>query len=108
MKYVTYNIRGMVTEAMIPAITASCESIPAVQSVRITLAEDSAELILATETLPDSELERTLSHIMSAKGLEICLPSQSVAEADPSTAPPNAPEGIQRRHRMRRPRRAAT
>ncbi len=90
MKYVTYTIRGMVTSAMIPAITASCESLYAVQSARITiLGEDSAELVLQTANPPDAQLERNLSYIMSAKGLDICLPPKSIADA--ADQPPKRP-----------------
>ncbi len=79
----------MVTETMIPAITASCESLSGVQSVKVSVdpaRTDSANLILTVAELPDENMERDLSHIMLAKGLELCLPATSVA--DPPSNPP--------------------
>ena len=81
MKQVTYLIRGMVTETMIPAITASCESLCGVQSVKVSVdpaRTDSAALILTVAEFPDEHIEKDLSHIMLAKGLELCLPAASV------------------------------
>lgn len=94
MKQVTYEIRGMVTETMIPAMTASCESLTGVQSVQITVTvtdgdSESAKLILTLSESPSDSLEQDLTHIMNAKGLELVLPalSETAAEAVPTPEP---------------------
>ena len=94
MKQVTYQIRGMVTETMIPAITASCESLNGVQSVRVIVTPDrgdSAALVLTVAELPDATMESDLSHIMTAKGLDLCLPAVSVSNPPPKAPQPAAP-----------------
>lgn len=93
MKQITYKIRGMVTETMIPAMTASCESLQGVIRVEITASsseEDSARLIL---TLDDpkqegsvGDMERLLADIMNAKGVELILPALSAVNVDPASS----------------------
>ena len=76
MKQVTYEIRGLVTEAMIPAITASCESLSGIKNVRLSVRDENTAFLTVTsdaETFTAPELE--LSAILRAKGLELCLPA---------------------------------
>ena len=50
MKQVTYEIRGLVIETMIPAIVASCESRLGVRNVRVSVkSTDAALLTLVVE-----------------------------------------------------------
>lgn len=83
MKQVTYQMRGMVTEAMIPAITASCESLAGVKnvSIRVGVPEENISLIMLTlDGEPTPDLERDLTAIMNAKGLELSLPALGAEE----------------------------
>ncbi len=87
MKQVTYEIRGVVTEAMIPPIQASCASLDGVIQVQITVTDtETARLQLVMDHAPDQRLENNLSYVMSAKGLTLCLPASSVLDA-PSPSP---------------------
>ena len=81
MKQVTYKINGMVIETMLPAITASCESLSGVRNVRINVTDtNTANLILILTEDHQTAMEEDLSRIMTAKGLELCLPALSVTE----------------------------
>lgn len=76
MKQVTYEIRGLVTEAMIPAITASCESLSGIKNVRLSVRDENTAFLTVTSdaetfTAPESDL----AAILRAKGLELCLPA---------------------------------
>lgn len=78
MKQVTYEIRGLVIETMIPAITASCESLTGVKNVRVSVKDtDTAVLTIAIEGEPTKVMEEGLASIMRAKGLELILPAVS-------------------------------
>lgn len=93
MKQVTYEIRGLVIETMIPAIVASCESLAGIRNVRVTVKDtDTALLTLVMEGEITDALERDLSHIMTAKGLELVTPA---AEGEPAPPPeePSAGKG---------------
>ncbi len=93
MKQVTYEIRGLVMETMVPAIAASCESLPGVRNVRVSVAAqnpDNATLVLTLNEAPTEALEQDLAAIMTAKGLELVLPAVSVVEA--TATRPAAPE----------------
>lgn len=94
MKQVTYKIRGMVTETMIPAITASCESLDGVREVQVAVSANGqlAQLILTVEDAPNESMEQDLSRIMSAKGLELCLPAAALGDARPKVSQPTAPK----------------
>lgn len=108
MKQVTYEIRGVVTEAMIPATTASCESLPGVQNARLTVTDtETAQLTLIASESPDERMERDLSYIMSAKGLELCLPALSVSSVDSDVSPSASPQDGQSTE-FRSPRRYVT
>lgn len=90
MKYVTYEIRGMVLETMIPAITASCESLCNVQIVRLSVSTTDSEDAVSRLTLtmldsPTEEMEKDLERIMTAKGLELILASKTVSNVDGET-----------------------
>ena len=75
MKQVTYEIRGLVIETMIPAIQASCESIAGVRNVRVTASDtDTARLTLVVDEDLTEELEASLDSVMRAKGLELVTP----------------------------------
>ena len=106
MKQITYEIRGVVTETMIPAMTASSESLQGVRRVQILLSatdESSARLVLTVEEIGGDgaigNMESLLSDIMNAKGVELVLPALSVQDGDPPVSPPQesdsptAPEG---------------
>lgn len=106
MKQVTFKIKGMVIETMLPAITASCESLPGVRNVRMTVTDtDTANLLLILAEDNQTALEEDLSRIMTAKGLELCLPALSVTETSeekkhtpafsttPATESESSPEG---------------
>ena len=92
MKQVTYTIRGMVIEAMIPAISASCRSLFNVVDVRMSISATDADAEKATLTLtleeaPSDALEEDLRRIMTAKGLDLILPATSVTDTgSPSDA----------------------
>ncbi|MBQ9150631.1 MAG: PDZ domain-containing protein [Clostridia bacterium] len=91
MKQVTYQIKGMVIETMLPAITASCESLAGVRNVRVTVTDtDSAKLILTLAEANQDALEQDLSRIMTAKGLELCLPALTVADVPKEAPAPTA------------------
>lgn len=88
MKQVTYTIRGMVIETMIPAIAASCESLAGVKNVRIQVADtDSATLTLTLAEEVSPTLERDLAAIMNTKGLELILPALSEADSAAPVSP---------------------
>lgn len=92
MKQITYEIKGVVTESMIPAITASCKILNAVEKVEIIITNsESAHLLLTISRTPDEAWEKELSYAISAHGLEIQFPALEIAEA----APENAPETSQ-------------
>lgn len=79
MKQVTYTIRGLVTETMIPAITASCESLNGIRTVELTPIDgDTARLVLTLES--DTAPRQELARIMDAKGLELLLPDESLSD----------------------------
>ena len=81
MKQVAYQIKGMVIETMLPAITASCESLKGVRGVRVTgIDEASARLILTVDEDCLASAEQDLTRIMTAKGLELVLPALSVMD----------------------------
>ena len=94
MKQVTYEIRGVVTEAMIPAMTASCESLPGVRGVQITVSDDGdiARLTLAIPDISTDRMEQDLVRIMNAKGLELTLPALSESDEPPVPPPPPVAE----------------
>ena len=76
MKQVTYEIRGLVIETMIPAIVASCESLSGVRNVRVSVkSTDAALLTLVVEGEVTDALEADLGRIMTAKGLELITPA---------------------------------
>ena len=82
MKQVTYEIRGLVIETMIPSIKASCESIADVRNVRVTAVDtDTARLTLVVDGDPTQELEASVRSVMDAKGLELVTPPQVEAYA---------------------------
>ena len=88
MKEVTYQIKGMVSEPMLPAITASCESLNGVRNVRVTgIDEDSARLILTVDDDAFIEAECDLVRIMAAKGLMLVLPALTVMAAHTTESP---------------------
>lgn len=88
MKQVTYEIRGLVIETMIPAIAASCESLDGVKNIRITVKDtDRASLTMILESEPDTSLETDLAAILRAKGLELCLPACEERSEDVPTPP---------------------
>jgi len=92
MKQITYEIKGVVTESMIPAITASCKILNAVEKVEIIITNsESAHLLLTISRTPDEAWEKELSYAISAHGLEIQFPALEIAEV----APENAPETSQ-------------
>ena len=102
MKRVVYEIRGVVTDAMIPAITLSCESLAEIESVTLTAAEgeESARLAVTYREEPDDHTEAAIESILRAKDLTLILPAlpeQEEAPAEPApvknpkhyvTAPP--------------------
>ena len=91
MKQVAYQIKGMVTQTMLPAITASCESLNGVRSVRVTgIDEASARLILTVDEDCLASAEQDLTRIMSAKGLELVLPALSVMDVPTHSQPQSA------------------
>ena len=93
MKQVTYEIRGLVIETMIPAITASCESIAGVRNLRVIAVDnDTARLTFMVDGDLSPELESSLESVMRAKGLELVTPptvtDPAFAPAPPVTPPP--------------------
>ena len=75
MKQVTYTVRGLVIETMIPAIKASCESLAGVRNVRVsTVDTDTARIVLIVDGEINEELEASLDSVMRAKGLELLTP----------------------------------
>ena len=75
MKQVTYTVRGLVIETMIPAIKASCESLAGVRNVRVsTVDTDTARIVLIVDGEINEELEASLDSVMRAKGLELVTP----------------------------------
>ena len=75
MKQVTYTVRGLVIETMIPAIKASCESLAGVRNVRVsTVDTDTARIVLIVDGEINEELEAFLDSVMRAKGLELVTP----------------------------------
>lgn len=91
MKQVTYEMRGLILEVMIPAITASCESLEDVQNARVLIdGTDTARLILVMEDHVDPvELEYELDRIIQTKGLVLKTP---FLDSVPCEAPAKAPE----------------
>ena len=99
MKQVTYSIRGLVEEAMIPAIQISCESLAGVHSVRIfSVDADTARLTMELDGEPTEELESALRSIMEAKGLELVAPAivetLDFTPVPPVTSVPKTPDPI--------------
>ncbi len=95
MKQVTYEIRGLVIETMIPAITTSCESLNGVQNIRLSVEDaDTAFLTVTLENELSAAPEADLAAILRAKGLELCLPAREnmVADAPP---PPSAEDTVE-------------
>ena len=91
MKQVTYTIRGVVTEAMIPAITASCESLYGVSGVSLSVIDgESARLTLTLASTVGVIPVQELISIMNAKGLELVLPAVEEA-CDPPAGSPEPP-----------------
>ena len=89
MKYVTYEIRGLVIETMIPAIEASCESLHGVKNVRVSVKDtDTAALTLAVEGEVTEALEADLDRIMRAKGLELITPPMEKTAPAAAVIPP--------------------
>ena len=75
MKQITYTIRGLVDEAMIPATKISCESLAGVHSIHIfSVDEENGRLEILLDGEPTEELESALYSIMDAKGLELVTP----------------------------------
>ena len=95
MKQITYQIRGMVTEAMIPAITASCESIRGVCHVRIDVTGEETATLALTLTEEATAWEAALTAVLTAKGLEISGEADFAesAEDEPALAEP-VPEAV--------------
>ena len=91
MKQVTYEIRGEITESMIPAITASCESLEGIQTAQIAVVgPDSARLILTVSAPLSEPVLRDLAQIMNTKGVEL-----GAISADAPQPPPAAPAAEQ-------------
>ena len=91
MKQVTYEIRGLVIETMLPAIQASCESIAGVRNLRVTVVDDdTARLTFMVDDDLTPELESSLESVMRAKGLELVTPPTVMNPAF-APAPPVAP-----------------
>ena len=91
MKQVTYEIRGEITETMIPAITASCESLEGIQTAQIAVVgPDSARLILTVSAPLSEPVLRDLAQIMNTKGVEL-----GAISADAPQPPPAAPAAEQ-------------
>ena len=100
MKQVTYEIRGLVIETMIPAIQASCESIAGVRNVRVTASDtDTARLTLVVDEDLTEELEASLDSVMRAKGLELVTPPSvepyAFAPVPPVIPAPPKPQAAQ-------------
>lgn len=94
MKQVTYEIRGLVIETMIPAIVASCESLRGVKNVRVSVRDtDTAALTLVLDGEDTDSLEPSLVSIMEAKGLELVTPPAEGEEPIPVILPPVTDEG---------------
>ncbi|MBR6781849.1 MAG: hypothetical protein IKM33_01460 [Clostridia bacterium] len=94
MKQVTYSIRGLVEEAMIPALKISCESLAGVRSVHVfSVDADTGRLELVLDGEPTEELESALHSIMNAKGLELVTPA-TVEVYGVTPAAPVAPAPI--------------
>ena len=94
MKQVTYEIRGMVIETMIPAIAASCESLRGVKNVRVSVKDtDTAAITLVLDGEDTDSLEPSLVSIMEAKGLELVTPPTEGEEPIPVILPPVTDEG---------------
>ena len=91
MKQITYEIRGLVIETMLPAIQASCESIAGVRNLRVTVVDDdTARLTFMVDDDLTPELESSLESVMRAKGLELVTPPTVMNPAF-APAPPVAP-----------------
>ncbi len=91
MKQVTYHIRGMVTETMIPAIMTSASSVAGVKRVQLSpVSETDTVLTLVLTTDPSEAQEASLASVMNAKGLELLLDTRTVEdvadEASPATS----------------------
>ena len=99
MKQITYEIRGLVLDSMVPSLTASIESLLGVRRIAFSVTEQEtvARLTLMVQDLNDSAaretLERGLMCIMTAKGLELVRPALSLREVkDVSPDPRDLPE----------------
>ena len=107
MKQVTYIIRGLVDETMIPALRISCESLAGVHGVHIfSVDADTGRLELLLDCEPAEELESALASIMNAKGLELVTPATVEAYGVTPVAPvapaPVAPQPAEVAPKMRR------
>ena len=66
MKQVTYTVRGLVIETMIPAIKASCESLAGVRNVRVsTVDTDTARIALIVDGEINEELDDSPENLNS-------------------------------------------
>ncbi len=95
MKSIIYRIRGNVTEDMIPAITATCDSLAGVTEAAVSVQNSaSAILRLTLAGEPSDTLEADLRAIMTAKGLELgdLLPEEAPSEEQPTVPAPDAPK----------------
>lgn len=94
MKQVTYEIRGMVIETMIPAIAASCESLRGVKNVQVSVKDsNTAALTLVLDGEDTAALEFSLTSMMWAKGLELVTPPTEGGEPIPIVTPPASGAG---------------
>ena len=91
----------MVTEPMIPAITASCESLVGVKSVTVDVKDaDTAALTLTLEGEPTPAIEQGVASVLRAKGLEISGTESAEVEtpAAPAQDAPKAEEPAARHY----------
>ncbi len=94
MKQITYEIRGMVIETMIPAIVASCESLRGVKNVQVSVKDsNTAALTLVLDGEDTAALEFSLTSMMWAKGLELVTPPTEGGEPISTVTPPASDAG---------------
>ena len=76
MKQVTYEMRGLILDTMVPAITASCESLDGVNNAHVIIdGPEQAVLVLSLEDGANpAALEDELGRIATAKGLTLLNP----------------------------------
>ncbi len=99
MKQITYEIRGLVLDSMVPSLTASIESLLGVRRIvfSVTEQERGTRLTLTVQDVEDpaamATLERGLMCIMTAKGLELVRPPLTTREVgNVSPDPHDLPE----------------